>query len=111
MSEQNFNILFSEFLNKHQLKIEGFCALIYCIGLVFMSTKIAGGSAMAGFSLTTLAIVYYLSAFVHPKSGRFVITLSNKVIGVSSAVAIVGILFYSHSGKYSAACRVRRKIE
>lgn len=95
MSERNFKIILSEFLNKHQLKVELLCVSLYFIGIFLTNQEISGGAAMAGFSLTTLAVVYYLSAFVQTGGNSILIIVSNKVIGISSAIAIIGIMFHS----------------
>lgn len=95
MSKEQFNLIFSVLLNKYQVKIELICAIIYFVGFYQTMGKIDGGREMIGFSLTTLAIIYYLSAFVQKGGSNVLIIVSNKVIGISSAVTLVGIMFYS----------------
>jgi len=98
MSKEYFNIIFSTFLNKYQVKIEVICAIIYFVGFYLAMVKINGGMEMIGFSLTTLAIIYYLSAFVQKGGSNILIIVSKKVIGISSAVTLVGIMFYNLGG-------------
>ena len=95
MNKEFFIMVFSRFLTKHQLKVELLCVAIYFIGFFLVKQNIDGGSAMTGFSFPTLASIYYLSAFVQICGSSFLTIVANKTIGLSAAVAIVGILFFS----------------
>ena len=102
MSKEYFNIIFSTFLNKYQVKLEVICAIIYFVGFYLVMVKLEGGSAMIGMSLTTLAIIYYLSAFLQKSGSNVLMIVSKKVIGISSAVTLVGIMFYNLHGSGAA---------
>ena len=102
--KQNFSALLAQVILP---KVEMIAAVIAFIGFLFNRLKQPGASEMVMIGLSTLAGVFFITAFIipvtiekgnqeeTPKTFIDVLILSVwKVMHISLAVAIIGLLFY-----------------
>ena len=84
-----------EWLSINKLKIEGVLAALCIAALLSKYSGLDGADQAVMLSLSTLAVFYFLSSNFTPEltlTGYFG-TIATKLVGVTSAVIVVGILF------------------
>jgi len=103
MSKRNENLIkFSNWLAPNQSKFEMILSAIAAIALIMKMQHIQSMNFLLTISLSTLAVLFYISSFATPPEDFTIMDLfANKLLHWGSAIAIIGILFTIQNWKGS----------
>jgi hypothetical protein len=80
-------------LTKRKLMIELLLSVLVAVSLLAYYTHQSGGLQMVMMSMTTLAIFYFLSAYLTPDIEAKFGAIAYKVLSISCSVCVIGLLF------------------
>jgi hypothetical protein len=81
------------FLTKHQTKIENLLAFFVIVSAVFQMMHWAYGAKLLMISISSLAVYYFLSAYLPSPIENLFAIIAWRLVGINSSVCVIGILF------------------
>lgn len=80
-------------ITARKLKIELFLSVLVAVSLLAYKTNVSGAPQMILISMTTLAIFYFLSAYLSPDIDTKFGAIPSKVLNIACSVCVMGMMF------------------
>jgi len=90
--ENKYSFIF--WIGRNISKLEMTFVLAFMLGMMFKMAGFGPFDLFIGFGLTFLAIVYFIYAFVPVVESEFINIILRKVMAISWAMVVVGIMFF-----------------
>ena len=94
MAGQENQYTFIFWIGRNLSKLEMTFVLAFMLGMMFKIAGFGPGALFIGLGLTSLAIVYFLYAFIPEGEPEFINVIVRKIMIISWAMVVVGIMFF-----------------